>query len=112
MRIIVEKIFIGALSLIILACGNTKNNDMKNENPLPALQAEGVVQVSEDDGACKLWIMSTHTSAVHGFYPVNLEEKFKVHGMKVGFNFDDSRAPLPDGCFILKAFVVKEVVAL
>jgi len=49
---------------------------------------------------------------VQGFYPVNLEEKFKVHGMKVGFNFDDSRAPLPDGCFNLKAIVVKEVVAL
>lgn len=116
MKKVFPTIFIGVFLLVISACGNTKNNDVKNEIiPPAALQKysnEGFVQIAEGDEECKLWIMSTTTSSVTGFYPVNLGENFKVHGMRVSFNYEDSRAPLPEGCFNLKAIVIQDIVAL
>lgn len=74
--------------------------------------AEGTVKISVQSGECQLWIMSTHTSALSGFYPVNLDDQFKKNNLKIAFNFNDSRAPLPDNCNNLKAIVVSEVKVL
>ena len=74
--------------------------------------AEGTVKISTADGACAMWIMSTHSSATSGFYPVNLDDEFKKNDLKIAFNFNDSRAPLPENCHNLKAIVISEVKIL
>jgi hypothetical protein len=96
-------------SLIILggaSCGNSKKN---NVDQVAAMMMEGEVRLSNVDGECVLWIMTTKISAFSGFYPVNLDEQFKVNGLKIAFNYSDSRAPLPENCFNLKAIVISEV---
>jgi hypothetical protein len=88
------------------SCGNSKKN---NVDQVAAMMMEGEVRLSNVEGECSLWIMTTKTSAFSGFYPVNLDEQFKVNGLKIAFNYSDSRAPLPENCFNLKAIVISEV---
>jgi hypothetical protein len=96
---------------MILACGNTKSSDVNNMPPPPpiAYMMSGTIQISNDDAACNLWIMTTQTSAIQGFYPVNLDDKYKIHGLQVKFNYEDSRAPLPLNCFNMKAIVITDI---
>jgi hypothetical protein len=106
-----KKFSIAAFSLVFIAlmtsCGNKKSSIVEH-----GLMAEGTVKISAQSGECQLWIMSTHTSAVAGFYPVNLDEQFKKNNLKIAFNFNDSRAPLPENCTNLKAIVISEVKVL
>jgi hypothetical protein len=88
----------------ISACGNKKN--------VSEMMMTGEVKVSKIDGDCALWIMTPKTSSFPGFYPVNLDEQFKVDGLKIAFNYSDSRAPLPENCQNLKAVVISEVKIL
>lgn len=97
------------LSIVLMvasSCGNSKNN---NANQAAEMMMDGEVRISNLDGECSLWIMSTKTSSFAGFYPVNLDDQFKVNGLKIAFNFTDSRAPLPENCENLKAIVISEV---
>jgi hypothetical protein len=91
------------------SCGN-KKNDSSAENP--NMMMDGEVVISQKDGECALWIMTTKTSSFAGFYPVNLDDQFKVNGLKIAFNYSDSRAPLPESCQTLKAIVISEVKIL
>jgi hypothetical protein len=93
--------------LVINGCGNNKSNGMKHN-----FMAEGTVKVSTKTGECQLWIMSSHTSAGVGFYPVNLDEQFRKNNLKIAFNFNDSRAHLSEHCEKLKAIVISEVKVL
>jgi hypothetical protein len=106
-----NKFSIAAFSLVFVAligsCGNKKSSTVEH-----GLMAEGTVKVSAQSGECQLWIMSTHTSATTGFYPVNLDDQFKKNNLKIAFNFNDSRAPLPENCTSLKAIVISEVKVL
>ena len=113
------KIFsVGLLIFTVMSCGNNKNTG-DGGTPLPGVdspqpapyQMEGVVQIGKQ-GDCPMWIMTTMTSSFPGFYPVNLADEFKVHGLKVGFNYTDSRAPLPEGCSQLKAIVIEKMDTL
>lgn len=96
-----------ASAVLMISCGNKKNSVVEHN-----LMAEGTVKISSQSGECALWIMSTHTSALAGFYPVNLDEQFRKNNLKIAFNFNDSRAPLPEGCNNLKAIVISEVKIL
>lgn len=93
----------------ISSCGNKKNNTMADNG---GMMMDGEVIVSQQNGECALWIMTTKTSSVAGFYPVNLDDQFKVNGLKIAFNYSDSRAPLPENCQTLKAIVISEVKIL
>jgi len=99
-----------ALSLTSLSCGNGKTSTENSSSH--DFMANGTVKISEETGDCALWIMSTKTSSVAGYYPINLDDQFKVNDLKIAFNFNDSRAPLPDGCHNLKAIVISEVKIL
>ena len=89
------------------SCGNKKEKTVKH-----GLMAEGTVKVSSNNGECALWIMSNHASAGAGFYPVNLDEQFRKDNLKIAFNFNESRAPLPENCTQLKAVVISETKVL
>jgi hypothetical protein len=106
--------FNGALmmSLVFMflsSCGNSKKN---SSNPITEMMMDGEVRISNLDGECAIWIMTTKTSSFSGFYPVNLDEQFKINGLKIAFNYSDSRAPLPENCYNLKAIVISEVRVL
>jgi len=98
------------LSIVVMAassCGNSKNS---NANQAAEMMMDGEVRISNVDGECALWIMTTKTSSFAGFYPVNLDDQFKVNGLEnLTFNYTDSRAPLPENCENLKAIVISEV---
>jgi hypothetical protein len=95
------------LSLFLTSCGNKKATTIEHN-----LMAEGTVKVSSKTGDCSLWIVSKNSSEFNGFYPVNLEEQFRKNDLKIAFNFNDSRAPLPENCTNLKAIVISEVKVL
>jgi hypothetical protein len=98
---------IAILLATLISCGNKKTSIVEHN-----LMAEGTVKISSKTGECQLWIMSTNAEGAPGFYPVNLDEQFKKDNLKIAFNFNDSRAPLPENCNILKAIVISEVIVL
>lgn len=100
-------VILSAFGWILLSCGNKKTSIVEHN-----LMAEGTVKISTATGECAVWIMSTHSSATAGFYPVNLDDQFKKNNLKIAFNFNDSRAPLPENCHNLKAIVISEVKVL
>jgi hypothetical protein len=105
-RIFSGLIMLSVFLLSISSCGNSKKGNL---NAMSDMMMDGEVKISSVDGDCAIWIMSTKTSSFAGFYPVNLDEQFKVNGLKIAFNFTDSRAPLPENCNNLKAIVISEV---
>ncbi len=107
MKIGLRVVMIGLVSMLSLACGTKKNNAELN-----GFMAQGIVKVSAKPGDCALWISSSKAEGGTGFYPVNLEEQFKKDGLKVAFNFNPSRAPLPENCERLQAIVISEVKVL
>jgi hypothetical protein len=101
------RVLLVASMIFLNSCGIKKNGAFKHQ-----LMAEGTVTISSKSGECALWIMSDHTPDFAGFYPVNLDEQFRKNNLKIAFNFNDSRAPLPEGCNNLKAIVISEVKIL
>ncbi len=109
-RIILGTFAFALLGLTFNSCGNKKNDNSMTENH--GMMMDGVVTMSSTDGECALWIMCTKTSSVPGFYPINLDQQFQIDGLKIAFNYSDSRAPLPENCTTLKAVVISEVKVL
>lgn len=57
----------------------------------------GIVHVSEE--GCPVEIEAKMNSGeMLALYPIDLEDKYKVEGMRIRFTYAVSRAPQPDGC--------------
>lgn len=89
---------------LMTSCGSKKSEGAKG-----AFMAEGVVRISSSTGECALWISSKNANEANGFYPVNLDKEFCKDNLKIAFNFNSSRAPLPENCEKLQAVVISEV---
>lgn len=109
-RIILNMLVLAVLGITFTSCGNKKNEQTMTENG--GMMMDGTVTMSTIEGECALWIMCTKTSSFAGFYPVNLDPQFQIDGLKIAFNYSDSRAPLPENCSTLKAVVISEVKVL
>ena len=59
-----------------------------------------LIEIMENDQMIKL-------------YPVNLDESFKVEGLKIMFAYSPSRAPQPESCLLIdKVVSVQNVIKL
>jgi hypothetical protein len=112
----IKYIFLSSLSLLVLtSCASSKrknkqtvttevNQELMQEN---ILWTEGVVRVSSNDSDCPLVIELVSDSRV--FYPLGLDEKYKIDGLKIKFTYSLSRAPLPEKCYGKVAVILDSI---
>lgn len=99
-RVISKISMVSIFAFLLSSCGNSKST-----NDAHGLMAEGVVKVSDKTGECALVIESKKAESNAGFYPVNLDDQFRQNNLKIAFNFNLSRAPLPQNCEDRKSVV-------
>jgi len=97
-----------------MACGAKKTEEVMTETETiqkgPDM-AEGIIRVTSLSDECGVYIESTSAIDSKGFYPINLDVKFKKNGLNVKFAYSMSRAPLPDACIGFTAIVISDMVA-
>ena len=72
--------------------------DMDTPPPPPLEYYIGIVSLEKN--MCGVTIQ-VNNKAIPDFYPVNLDEMFKVQGATIQFNATVSRAKSPEGCTLL-----------
>ena len=85
-------------------------NKISTERPMreeDIISIEGTVRINEK--GCPVYIEMIEGDLFSLVYPVNLENKFKVDGKKIVFNFLPSRAPSVEGCEVKRVISVSEV---
>lgn len=98
---------------ISISCGTEKNKEVNNTEQLTEIDefVEGIVHVTSGELDCGTFIES-EVAQSKGFYPVNLDVKYKKNGLKVRFRYSPSRAPLPENCQEYTAVVIDEMAAI
>ena len=76
----------------------TDNESNVTEAVENELQDEVVGTVHLSDTGCPYYIEANINKAIRLLYPINLEEKFKVEGLKIKFRYGRSKAPSPENC--------------
>lgn len=65
-------------------------------------------QVHLDKDGCEIFIIIEGKNQ-EKFYPVGLEDMFRVNEAVLQFEYDLSRAPLPEGCEDCRAVVLRSI---
>ena len=60
---------------------------------------------------CPALIETTEDGQLVKLYPVNLDEAFKVNGLKIFFTYTPSKAPQPESCTLINKVVSVENVS-
>ncbi len=103
---------------ILMSCGNTSeaildepvtNVENNSEEGTPDNIAIGKVVLDKTGCPVKLILEKDDDNS---YYPINLDEIFKVDGAYLQFQYYPSRAPLPPGCESCQAISVENVVRL
>lgn len=116
--------FILTWLLFLTACGTQKSADkvegqvtssnevMQDEDQSPDQDVanNSIGKVVLSDEGCQLKLVLENDEAC--YYPVNLDDKFKVDGAYLQFQKYPSRAPLPSGCESCRTIQVANVVRL
>ncbi len=87
-----------------------EENVMSSERPLreeDLINVEGTVRVN--DKGCPFYIEMIEGDLFSLVYPVNLEDKYKVDGKKLIFNFIPSRAQSVEGCEAQRVITLLDV---
>lgn len=95
--------------LLLVACGSTQNVESTSVGTTSTIEEE-VEQVEQIkphriigyvklDKACGVYIDAEIEQGVKKrLYPINLDDKFKIDGVLIKFNYNFSRAAAPGGC--------------
>lgn len=101
---------------LLLSCGTTA----KTTNTVTEVgsNAESVANDDVTSGivrtqykGCPVLIEITEDGQMVKLYPVNLDESFKVDGMKIFFTYTPSRAQQPESCTLINKVVSLENVS-
>lgn len=101
--------------VLIQSCGSTAKTQDKKETETNEKVDDnsnyiiGEVKLNHRD--CEIVIV-TEEDTPEKLYPVSLDDMFKVDGAFLQFEFDPSRAPLPEGCEQTRAVVLRNVTRL
>ncbi len=68
---------------------------------------KGTVYISKE--GCPVFITAKIDGVLVKMYPVNLEEQFKIDGLKIKFSFNLSRAMQPENCEVDKVVSLENV---
>lgn len=88
--------------LFICACGVKKNAKSENDTDWtvetqPVMERIiGTVHTSETE--CPVYIEAIEKEDTFKIYPINLDERFKVDGMRLKFAYHAVKAPQPASC--------------
>lgn len=116
--------FILTSFIFLTACGTQKsteksedkvsstNEDVKEEDQSSVQDGKNnsIGKVVLSDEGCRLKLVLQDDEAC--YYPVNLDDKFKVDGAYLQFQKYPSRAPLPAGCESCRAIHLDNVVRM
>ncbi len=103
---------------MLLSCGNT--SEAVSDESLPNVENNSVEATPDniaigkvvlDKSGCPVKLILEKDDD-NSYYPVNLDEMFKVDGAYLQFQYYPSRAPLPPGCESCQAISVENVVRL
>ena len=99
--------------LILSGCGSSekakKQDIQETKEEMQSTYKIGQVYLEKD--GCELFIL-TEGENQEKFYPVGLDEMFRVDNAILQFEYDLSRAPLPEGCEDCRAVILKSVTRL
>jgi hypothetical protein len=108
----IKPIIFFAIPFLILGCGNQKEtvDSDKVNNSNTEIVEEIVTEKSENyrvigivvlnEGNCPIYIKAKDGDREIRMYPMNLEAKYKVDGMKLKFAYERSRGAQPEECDI------------
>jgi hypothetical protein len=83
---------------------NTTSESIANDDV-----TSGIVRIEYK--GCPALIETTEDGQLVKLYPVNLDEAFKVNGLKIFFNYTPSKAPQPESCTLINKVVSVENVS-
>ncbi len=106
-----NRLIVFTFSVVLLcscAAGKKSDKNTSSDETSASMEGmtEGIVRISNGESDCAVRIESAASESSDGFYPVNLDDKFKKEGLKIYFSYSPSRAPLPDNCIGLTAIVI------
>lgn len=95
-----------------MSCG-TGNEMAKNSDPVAMEDTRlvGKVRIGERDG-CPFYLETYEDGRSLTMYPVNLDDKFKIEGVKIKFDYTPSRAMQPENCSVDKVVSLNNVTPL
>jgi hypothetical protein len=106
--------------LLLASCGNRKNVSADTSVEETEVSAEttevapvrvlGIVHLS--DQGCGVTIDVTEGEKTFNCYPVNIEDKYKVEGMKLKFFYEMSKAQQPEGCDVDLVISISDVAVM
>lgn len=101
------------LLLVATSCGTAEDSAKVVEQPQESVADESnnsIGKIILSDKGCAVKLILEDDNAC--YFPVNLDEKFKVDGAYLQFQKYPSRAPLPSGCESCRAIQLENVVRL
>lgn len=106
-----NRVFICAILLAMSSCKTTKSNSTHEAVTFEKqLRVVGTVVLGNDP--CPILIRAYHSGTEFMIVPLNLEEKFRVDGMKLRFDFIEAENPKTNKCSKGKTVTLEEVTRL
>lgn len=95
---------------MLSGCGSSSkvDNQVAEETKEKMESTYKIGQVYLDKEGCEVFIL-TEGENQEKLYPVGLDEMFRVNEAILQFEYDLSRAPLPEGCEDCRAVVLRSV---
>ncbi len=95
---------------MLSGCGSSSNldNQVAEETEEAMESSYTIGKVHLDKEGCEIFII-TEGENQEKLYPVGLDEMFRVNHAILQFEYDLSRAPLPEGCEDSRAVVLRSV---
>lgn len=96
---------------LFASCGLFKNNDNPDpvdngSDPTEIERTVGTIRSTED---CGFYIEIVKGDLMRSLYPVNLDAKYQVDGMRIKFLWEEAKAKAPDACQNFEPVNVTEV---
>lgn len=102
-------------TLVVMSCCTSKEATLNTaNNPVDEVVQDNriVGKVRINDTACLVYIEAFEDGKMVNMYPVNLEEKLKIDGIKIKFEYVPSRAMQPENCVVDKVVALNNVTEL
>ena len=93
------------------ACHTTKEATTIDNGSSPS-ETNRMVGTIEESGECGFYIHVAQGEATRSYFPVNLEDKFKVAGMRVKFASKPVEVPPPQACPDLIVITVSDLTPI
>lgn len=101
-----------ALLLLTVQCSMHKNHEdhmVEDKNSVSQIEPMMVGTVHVGHKECPLYIETKEEDMIVKMYPVNLDEKLQIDGIKIQFSYHPSKARQPENCAVDKVVALDNV---